>query len=93
MRKKAATPKEHHHHHHHSLDQLVREIIEKGELMLAQVQAIVDSSTALKTASDAVVAYVAANPPTTQADLDALTAANTTITGVTTALTALVAPK
>jgi hypothetical protein len=92
MRKKS-TPKADHHHHHSELDDLVRIIKELETVMLAQVQAIVDSSTALKTASDAVVAFVTANPPITQADLDALTSVNTTISGVTTALNALVAPK
>lgn len=61
--------------------------------MIAQVQAVVDTTTTLKTTSDAVVAFVAANPPVSQADLDALTTVNTTLTGINTALAAIVAPK
>jgi uncharacterized ion transporter superfamily protein YfcC len=82
-----------HHHDHSQLDDLVRIIKEQGELMLAQVQAVVDITTTLKTTSDAVVAFVAANPPVSQADLDALTTVNTTLTGINTALAAIVTPK
>ena len=78
------------HHQHTLLTDLARVLKEQGELMLAQVQAVVDSTAALKATSDKVVAYVAANPPVAQADLDALTAATATLGQINTALTALV---
>lgn len=82
-----------HDHHHTQLDDLLKIITEQGELMLAQVQAVVDSTTALKATTDQVVAFINANPPVSAADLDALTTVNTTLQAVNSALTAIVTPK